>query len=184
MFPIVIASLCLASSFSVPGMPEAEWDDTEVVTNAVLPTARADSRVFAFSLEVDATASNNVEVAFGRDADRDGVLSRGEADMLVGWDCGTWKIVDGTTGDETIEQGTEGHVSLGWRLEFNAANVPRSLSVTINDSAAFAALAANPPRFLYSSVWDTVRVVCRGMESPSPSISGSIENIPLAIRIR
>jgi len=32
--------------------------------------------------------------------------------------------------------------------------------------------------------WDTVRVVCRGMDSPSPSISGSIENIPLAIRIR
>ena len=37
MFPIVIASLCLASSFAVPEMPEAEWDDTEVVTNAVLP---------------------------------------------------------------------------------------------------------------------------------------------------
>ena len=66
----------------------------------------------------------------------------------------------------------------------SAANVPRSLSITINDSAAFAALAANPPRFLYSSVWDTVRVACRGMDSPSPSISGSIENIPLAIRVR
>lgn len=77
MFPIVIASLCLASSFAVPTMPEAEWDDTEVVTNAVLPTARADSRV-----------------------------------------------------------------------------------------------------------WDTVRVVCRGMDFPSPSISGAIENTPLAIRIR
>ena len=66
----------------------------------------------------------------------------------------------------------------------SAANVPRSLSVTINDSAAFAALAANPPRFLYSSEWDMVRVVCRGMDYPSPSISGSIENIPLGIRIR
>lgn len=165
-------------------MPEAEWNDTEVVTNAVLPTARADSRVFAFLLELDATASNNVEVAFGRDADHDGELSRGEADLLVGWDCGEWKVVDCATGDEVIEQGTEGRVTLDWRLEFNAADMPRSLSVTINDSAAFAALAANPPRFLYSSVWDTVRVVCRGMDYPSPSISGSIENIPLAIRIR
>ena len=180
----LLSSLCLAASFAVPEMPDAEWDDTEVVTNAALPAVRADSRVFAFTLELDATASNNVEVAFGRDADHDGGLSRGEADMLVGWDCGTWKIVDCTTGDETIEQGTEGHVSLGWRLEFSAADVPRSLSVTINGSAAFAALAANPPRFLYSSEWDTVRVVCRGMDSPSPSISGFIENIPLAIRIR
>ena len=174
----------LAASFAVPEMPEAEWDDTEVVTNAALPAARADSRVFAFALELDATASNNVEVAFGRDADHDGVLSRAEADLLVGWDCGEWKVVDCGTGDEVVEQGTQGRVSLDWRLEFSAANAPRSLSVTINDSAAFAALAANPPRFLYSPEWDTVRVVCRGMDSPSPSISGFIENIPLAIRIR
>ena len=121
--------LLLATSFSVPTMPESEWDDTEVVTNAALPAARADSRVFAFSLELDATASNNVEVAFGRDADHDGGLSRGEADMLVGWDCGTWKIIDCGTGDETIEQGTEGHVSLDWRMEFNAADVPRSRQI-------------------------------------------------------
>ena len=38
---------------------------TSLVMNAALPAARADSRVFAFSLELDATASNNVEVAFG-----------------------------------------------------------------------------------------------------------------------
>lgn len=32
-----MASFCLAASFAVPEMPEAEWDDTEVVTNAALP---------------------------------------------------------------------------------------------------------------------------------------------------
>ena len=107
---LLLSSLCLASSFAVPTMPEVEWDDTEVVTNAVLPTARADSRVFAFSLELDATASNNVEVAFGRDVNHDGMLSRAEADLLVGWDCGEWKVVDCGTGDEVVEQGTEGRV--------------------------------------------------------------------------
>ena len=45
----IILSL-LAAVFAVPEMPEAEWDDTEVVTNAALPAARADSRVFAFTL--------------------------------------------------------------------------------------------------------------------------------------
>ena len=29
---MLLASFCLASSFVVPEMPEAEWDDTEVVT--------------------------------------------------------------------------------------------------------------------------------------------------------
>ena len=38
-------------------------------------------------------------------------------------------------------------------------------------------------RFLYSPEWDTVRVVCRGVDSPSPVIAGSIENFPLSIRI-
>ena len=47
-----------------------------------------------------------------------------------------------------------------------------------------AALAANPPRFLYSPEWDTVRVACRGVDSPNPVIAGSIENFPLSIRIR
>ena len=184
MFPIVMASFCLAASFAVPEMPEAEWDDTEVVTNAALPAARADSRVFAFTLELDATASNNVEVAFGRDADHDGVLSRAEADMLVGWDCGEWKVVDCATGDEVREHGADGRASLEWRLVFGAANAPRSLSATADGRAAFAALAAHPPRFLYSPEWDTVRVACRGMDSPNPVITGSVENIPLAIRIR
>lgn len=177
-------SLFLATSFSVPTMPESEWDDTEVVTNSALPAVRADSRVFAFSLELDATASNNVEVAFGRDADHDGVLSRAEADLLVGWDCGEWKVVDCATGDVVREQGAEGRASFEWRLEFSAANAPRSLSATADGRAAFSALAAHPPRFFYSPEWDTVRVICRGMDSPSPVISGSIENIPLAIRIR
>ncbi len=181
---LLLSSFCLASSFAVPTMSEAEWDDTEVVTNSALPAARADSRVFGFSLELDGTASNNVEVAFGRDADRDGVLSRGEAGLLVGWDCGEWKVVDCATGDEVIEQGTEGRVTLDWRLEFNAADVPRSLSVTASGNPAFAVLAAHPPRFLYSPEWDMMRVVCRGIDSPSPSISGAIENTPLAIRIR
>ncbi len=132
---MLLSSICLAASFAVPGMPEAEWDDTEVVTNAALPVVRADSRVFAFSLELDATESNNVEVAFGRDADNDGGLSRAETDLLVGWDCGEWKIVDCATGDETIEQGTEGRVTLDWRLEFNAAYVPREMVLAFSTAA-------------------------------------------------
>ena len=33
---VLLSSLCLAAVFAVPEMPEAEWDDTEVVTNAAL----------------------------------------------------------------------------------------------------------------------------------------------------
>ena len=185
MAPSLLAtSFCLAASVVLPTLPEAELDDTEVVTNAALPGVHFDSRLFAFSLELNATSSNNVEVAFGHDTDHDGMLSRGEIGLLVGWDCGEWKAVDYATGNEAVEQGTEGCVSFDWRLEFGAVDVPRSLAVNIDGRVAFAELAANLPRFLYSPEWDTVRVVCRGMGSPHPSIICSIENNPLAIKIR
>ena len=61
---VLLSSLCLAAVFAVPEMPEAEWDDTEVVTNAALPAARADSRVCAFTLELDATARRSARVVW------------------------------------------------------------------------------------------------------------------------
>ena len=179
----VVAEMCFAA-IDIGAMPHWVYADTEVSTNFPLRLARNPAEDLRFSLEFLSCESNNVEVAFGHDADHDGVLSRGEAGLLVGWDCGEWKVVDCATGDEMVEQGTEGRVSLDWRLVFNAADVPRSLSATASGNPAFAALAANPPRFLYSTDWDMMRVVCRGMDSPSPSISGSIDNIPLSIRIR
>ena len=41
-----------------------------------------------FLLEFQSPASNNVEVAIGRDADEDGCLSLDETDLAVGYDCG------------------------------------------------------------------------------------------------
>ena len=113
-----LASIFLATPFAVNAMPEAAHDDTEVVTNHSFTAIRSDSRVFSFALELDATPSNNVEVAFGRDADGDGVLSRFEATMRVGWDCGVWEIVDCATGDVFSEPGSPGPVSLSWMLIF------------------------------------------------------------------
>ena len=49
-----LASIVLAASFVSPTIPEATHDDTEVVTNFTLSAIRADSRVFAFALELDA----------------------------------------------------------------------------------------------------------------------------------
>ena len=179
-----MCTLLLAATISLSALPPAEYDDTEVVTNAALPAVRADTQVFSFRIELDATPSNCVEVAFGCDDDGDGVLSRHEEALIVGWDCGGRKVVDCATGVELCEAGAAGHAFLSFRVRIGDGGAPSSFEATAGGSAVFAALGANPPRFLYSPEWDTVRVVCRGMDSPSPSISGSIENIPLGIRIR
>ena len=177
-------TLLLAAALSVPALPPAEYDDTEAVTNVALPSLRADSRVFSFRLELDATPSNNVSLVFGRDANEDGVLSRAEEAMLVGWDCGEWKVVNCATGEEIVEQGAAGHVTLDWRLFAASGITPRSLEVSSGGVPAFAALAANPPRFLFDAGWDTAKVVCRGLDAPNPQIDCAADNFPLLIRIR
>ena len=179
-----LASIFLATTFAVNTMPETAHDDTEVVTNHPFAAIRADSRLFALRLELDATPSNSVEVAFGRDADCDGVLSRFEATMRVGWDCGVWEIVDCATGDVFSEPGSPGPVSLSWMLNFSPAGVPKSLATSVSGTGVFAALAEHPPQFLFSKDWNMVRVTCRGIESPHPSLSGSFANHPFVIRLR
>ena len=37
---------------------------------------------------------DDCDVVFGRDADGDGILSRTEEAMTVGFDCGEWKVVN------------------------------------------------------------------------------------------
>ena len=45
-----------------------------------------------FSLEFQSSASNNVKVAIGRDANEDGELSLDETAIAVGYDCGDWFV--------------------------------------------------------------------------------------------
>lgn len=180
----MLASIFLASALSIPPLPPAEYDDTEVAANVPLPAVSADSRVFSFRLELNATPSNNVSIAFGRDADMDGLLSRSEEALAIAWDCGAWKVLDCVTGDEIVEQGVPGQCSMEWRLYAVPGGSPRSLSVSAGDVPLFVALWRNPPDFLFDAGWNTLKVVCRGQDSPVPRIDCSAENTPMTIHVR
>jgi len=55
-----MCTLLLSATISLSALPPTEHDDTEVVTNAAIPAARADTQVFSFRIELDATPSNCV----------------------------------------------------------------------------------------------------------------------------
>ena len=88
------AILLAACSFAVEvaGLPGAEFADTEVSTNVALSVGAARNRRLVFSVELQASPSNNVEVAVGCDADADGRLSLAESALVVGYDCGEWFV--------------------------------------------------------------------------------------------
>ena len=84
----------MASSLAVdlPALPPSEFADTETSTNFTFAVGEGSNRRLVFSLELQASPSNNVEVAIGCDADEDGVLSLAESALTVGYDCGEWFV--------------------------------------------------------------------------------------------
>ena len=88
----LFASLAAAAGIAVGPLPAPECADTEVSTNFVFSFGEGQSRGIVFAIELQATSSNNVEVAIGVDADEDGRLSLDESELCVGYDCGTWFV--------------------------------------------------------------------------------------------
>ena len=152
--------LCAAASAAevvVPPAPPPAFADTESVTNAALPTAVATARLLRCAIELHATSSNNVEVAFGRDTDGDGVLTESEAAMRLGWDCGAWFLEGGTTRIESAvaEPSETARFELSLRVDERGAPIAWS-------RGAFTNAPARPPAWLFSREWDAVRLAVRG----------------------
>ena len=181
---MTLATTFLAAALFVPSMPPPEFDDCEVITNCVFDASRDDAKVFSIQIELDATSSNGVEVVFGHDADGDGILSRAEEKMSVGYDCGEWKVVNITTGDTFSSAGESGRAALYWKLRLTNDKSPRSLVATVNGQPAFTSLCQSPPRFLFDPTWNAAKIIRRGQSDPNVRVECSVDNIPLFIRIR
>ena len=98
---VVLEALC-ASAVEVGALPGAEFADTEVSTNVALAVGAARNRRLVFSVELQASPSNNVEVAVGCDADADGHLSLAESALVVGYDCGEWFVRSAAKDDAEV----------------------------------------------------------------------------------
>ena len=121
-------STCAALAVEVAAPPEAEFADTEVSTNVAFAVGAHANRKLVFTLELQASPSNNVEVAIGCDADGDGHLSIEESDLTVGYDCGVWFVCsaekDAVTSEAVFDTGTfrrvyeirSRHVDPSWNL--------------------------------------------------------------------
>ena len=87
----VLFSAC-SHAVEVPALPQSEFADTEVSTNFTFAVGAVANRRLVFTLELQASPSNNVEVAIGCDANGDGHLSLDESGLTVGYDCGEWFV--------------------------------------------------------------------------------------------
>ena len=84
VFPI------MAFGVTVETLPVSEYADTEVSTNIPFAVRFGAMSRMNFSISLDVSPSNCVEVSIGVDANGDGVLSLDETDQTFGYDCGRW----------------------------------------------------------------------------------------------
>ena len=92
MKPLAMIPLLPMAAFAVTvePLPQSEFADTEVSTNIAFAVERPAMTRIEFTVSLDATPTNNVEVAIGTDANGDGSLAVEESAYVFGYDCGTW----------------------------------------------------------------------------------------------
>ena len=124
----VVAGAACLFGIEVPSLPESMFPNAEVSTNFMFVVDAVANRRLVFSLELQATPSNNVEVAIGCDANGDGRLSLDESSLTVGYDCGEWFVrsaeKDAVTSEAVSDAGTfrrvyevrSRHVDPSWNL--------------------------------------------------------------------
>ena len=181
--PMALAVLIVVSAWGravVPAaLPPAVHADTETVTNVPFAVALDAAGRLSFDLVCRATPSNNVEVAFGTDANGNGVLEPEETDRVVGWDCGSWftrRGADGAcqmeNGEWKIENGVEPEVrTLSWRVRVGADGTPSRFEATADGSPAFADL---PLESTYSPSWNLLRLTGRGLDASLEAFTVSV----------
>ena len=87
---VALASVLCALAVTVEPLPQSAYADTEVSTNFHYEVTLTNVTRMAFVVELEATPTNNVEVAIGTDGNGDGNLTVEEAAYTFGYDCGTW----------------------------------------------------------------------------------------------
>ena len=90
MLVIVFNVSISAFGVTVSALPQSEYADTEVSANIAFAVERPAMTRIEFTVALDATPTNNVEVAIGTDTNSDGNLAVEEAAYVFGYDCGTW----------------------------------------------------------------------------------------------
>src|SRR5574344_24197 len=169
----LVAALCLrgiviARETVVGSLPESAFADAEACTNVAFDVARSDVRTFDVRLELAGTASNCVQVAFGRDSDGDGVLALEETVLCLAWRGGSY-CVENVAASERLSETPAGASAsvrfLRMSLATDAQFVLKTASFENEAGPCFESLAASVPSWLFRSDWNLMRITRRGVDA-------------------
>jgi len=183
----LLAFPALAAQVEVSSLPDPAHADTEAVTNVVIQTGRTDVREVKIRLQLEGTPTNNLEIAFGCDANTNGVLDVSEIETVYGWRAGRY-FVENVRAWERIEAEAAVNALCGVldvHLEHGPDFAPRRFTATCGGETAFAGLSTKPPpAWLFRREWNMARVVRRGAGTPSEWVRCDVRHNSFAIKVR
>ena len=167
MLFFVIATTGIASArvIDIPAQSVSPFADSEVSTNVILNAVRTDVREVKLHLQLEGTPANDLEVAFGRDVNTNGVLDVSEMETVYGWRAGRYFVENLLSWTRTEE--CPSATAMPGLLDIDIVHYGDSASwrftAKCGGEAAFAEFAAMPQSaWLFSRDWDIMRVVRRG----------------------
>ncbi len=155
LLAMILVLPAAALAVTVETLPPSEFADTEVSTNIAFVVDRSAMTRIEFTVALDATPTNNVEVAIGTDENGDGNLSVEEAAYTFGYDCGKW--FKRSKSEVVVEQ---------WNLSTCSAGQPEQESnihcTTTSNNYDFSSCTFILKKRKLDTAWDTVKVTRRG----------------------
>ena len=150
---VFAGALAVSAAVQVIQPPPSDFIDTEASTNLVFAPLQEDTRHYRLKFSGDFSPSNDLEVAFGGDANGDGDLSPEETEARFGVDCGEKKVkVEGVG-----VQRRSGILSAS-EQESNLLCTPTPTTFTLKLTKAV------------SRRWNLMKVTRRGFFSTEPTV--------------
>lgn len=171
---VLVSAIACGERIALPTLQTSDLADTEVSTNISI-TPFIGGRTFSVVLSLDATASNNVEIAVGNDATpADGVLSPSEESLCFGWDCGNWFLAAPclTNRIDVAPANTDVRKTLTLKLGIRPNGTLRDIALL--DGAT--PIPANPVAMPSALSWNLLRLTVRGVEPTLENLA--VRNAP------
>ena len=184
---MTVPCIALAVQMVVPPVPAPEFADTEVSTNIAVSVSANHAQEIGMSFALQGSSiSNCLQVAFGRDADGDGVLGVDESETLFGWRNGRYFAENMPRGVRVEEESLDGGTSRVFTVNFRLSKGRGLRHFTATNEtgvAVFTNFSASAKGWLYSPEWSMMRVTRRGPGVPAEWFSCEISSHFFVIRL-
>ena len=179
--------LCVAQArhFDVPTLPASTRPGTEVSTNIHYNATGRNVLGYDVELNVTGSASNCVEVAFGRDEDGDGELALGETGLAFGWrggDCFLYRPDERWREPAAWTNGVSR--KLAFKVSANPEGVVGSVGFSFGGVPVLSDVTGATPAWAYAPDWNMLRVTRRGVDAANESVGVDADLRGTVMRVR